>query len=193
VLAVEADPETFALLRANVEMNSFANVELLPAAAHRQAGLVTVARDPSHHGSHTAFAMSGTRQTTPMQALRLDDVLDPEAPIHFIKIDVEGMDHAVVEGLEQTIRRWRPTVLVEFNPEKIGWFGDDPQAVLACYRERDFDVSILGWDALRLRNETDMDIDEMIRDSLVLAPHADAEITERTRRIATINLILRPR
>ena len=193
VLAVEADPETFALLRSNVDMNDFDNVELVPVAAHRQSGLISVARDPSRYGGHTAYVASEARHTTPMQAVRLDDVLDPEAPIHFIKVDLVGMDHAAVEGLVRTIRKWLPTLLVEFNPEKIGWFGDDPECVLALYRTLGLEISILGSDALRLRNETDMDVDELIRDCLVLALHADAEITERTRRIGLINLVLRPR
>jgi FkbM family methyltransferase len=192
VLAVEADPETFTLLRINVEMNRFENVELLPVAAHRHAGLVIGARDPTNYGGHTAYHPSEAWQTTPIQAVRLDDVLAPEVPVDFIKVDIEGMDHAALEGLEQTIRRWRPTVLVEFNPEKIGWFGDQPEGVLALYRQLGCEISVIGWDALRLRNETEMNIDELICDCLVVLPHLDAEITERTRQIGLINLILRP-
>jgi FkbM family methyltransferase len=191
VLAVEADPETFTLLRINVEMNGFDNVELLPVAAHRRAGLVSGTRDPTNYGGHTAYLASQDWQTTPIQAVRLDDVLAPEVPIHFIKIDIEGMDHAAVEGLEQTIRCWRSTLLVEFNPEKIGWFGDQPEGVLALYRKLGLEISVNGWDALRLRNETAMDIDELICDCLIVSPHMDAEITERTRQIGLINLILR--
>ena len=191
VLAVEADPDTFRLLRTNVEMNGFENVELLPVAAHRRAGLVTGTRDPTNYGGHTAYFASDSWQTTPIQAVRLDDVIAADVPIHFIKVDIEGMDHAAVEGLEQTIRRWRPTVLVEFNPEKIGWFGDQPEEVLAHYRKLGLEISVNGWDALRLRNEMKMDIDELICDCLVVSPHMNAEIAERTRQIGLINLILR--
>ena len=192
VLAVEADPETFDLLRANVELNGFAHVELLPVAAHRTAGLVTGTRDPSNYGGHTAYVASNAWPTTPLQAARLDDVLDPEAPVHFVKVDIEGMDHAAVEGLEQTVRRWRPLLLVEFNPEKIGWFGDRPEDVLGLYRELGLAVSVLGWDALRLRDETGLDLDELTRDGLVVTPRLDTEIVERTCRIGLINLVLTP-
>jgi FkbM family methyltransferase len=193
VLAVEADPETFCLLRANVELNRFAHVELLPVAAHRIAGLVTGARDPENHGGHTAYVASKTWTTIPMQAVRLDDVLDPEAPVHFIKVDIEGMDHAAVEGLEQTIRRWRPILLVEFFPEKIAWFGDKPEDALHLYRTLGLEISVLGWDALRLRDETGLDLDEFTRNGLVMSPECDTEFTERTSRIGLINLILTPR
>ncbi len=193
VLAVEADPETFDLLRANVELNGFAHVELLPVAAHRSAGLVTGSRDPTNYGGHTAYVASQSWTATPMQAVRLDDVLDPETPVHFIKVDIEGMDHAAVEGLEQTVRRWRPVLLVEFNPEKIAWFGDAPEDALRLYRDFGLDVSVLGWDALRLRDEAELDLDELVRDGLIMAPAKDAELIERTRRIGLINLVLMPR
>jgi hypothetical protein len=171
--------------------HGFDNVELLPVAAHWRAGLVSGTRDPTNYEGHTAYLASADWQTTPIQAFRLDDILAPEVPIHFIKIDIEGMDHAAVEGLEQTIPSWRPTLLVEFNPEKIGWFGDQPGDVLALYRKLGLEISVNGWDALRLRNETAMDVDELICDCLIVSPHMDAEITERTRQIGLINLILR--
>ena len=193
VLAVEADPATFGLLRANVEMNDFAQVELLPVAAHRTAGLVTGTRDPDNYGGHTAYVASQAWAMVPMQAVRLDDVLDPGTPVHVIKIDIEGMDHAAVAGLEGTVRRWRPTLLVEFAPQKIAWFGDRPEDALKVYRDLGLTVAVLGEDALRLRDEAGLDLDELTRDGLVVAPTNDAEIIERTRRVGLINLVLTPR
>ena len=34
-------------------------------------------------------------------------------PVDFVKIDVEGMEHAVLAGAAGTLRRWRPTVYYE--------------------------------------------------------------------------------
>lgn len=193
VLAVEADPETFGLLRANVEMNRFAHVELLPVAAHRAAGLVTGTRDPDNYGGHTAFVASRDWSMIPMQAVRLDDVVDPETPVSVIKVDIEGMDHAAVEGLERTVRRWRPVLLVEFNPQKMAWFGDRPEDALELYRDLGLIVTVLGWDALRLRDEAGLDLDELTRDGLAVTPANEADVIERTQRVGLINLVLMPR
>jgi len=43
-----------------------------------------------------------------------DDVLKDEN-VHFIKIDVEGHELQALEGLDKTIHRCRPTLLVEVN------------------------------------------------------------------------------
>ena len=38
---------------------------------------------------------------------------------HFIKIDVEGFDHFVIEGLKKTINKHKPVILIEYNVENF--------------------------------------------------------------------------
>jgi len=46
----------------------------------------------------------------------LDDILrDIDVPVSFIKIDVEGHELEVLAGAEETLRRHRPSLLVEIN------------------------------------------------------------------------------
>ena len=44
---------------------------------------------------------------------RLDDVLPPDLPIGFMKIDVEGAQLQVLRGAERTIMRWKPVIVLE--------------------------------------------------------------------------------
>ncbi len=44
---------------------------------------------------------------------KLDDVIDPDTPVGFIKIDVEGAEYEVLRGAVETIRRCRPILLFE--------------------------------------------------------------------------------
>lgn len=55
--------------------------------------------------------------------LRPDDVLHDEYP-DFIKIDVEGMEMQVLRGLQKTIRRTRPVMLVEVDRKNAHDFAD---------------------------------------------------------------------
>ena len=188
-LAIEAEPEIFRTLRANVEASDLGNIEFLPIAAHRKSGLVTASHDPSNHGASTAFAYGGW-QMSPVQAMPLDEVLEPDVPIHVVKIDIEGMDHAAVQGLERTIQRWEPVLLVEFNPRTIEDFGERPQAVLPLYRSMGLEIRVLGGDALRLQHETGLAIDELLMDNLVVHEQFDARLIEHTRRTYPVNLVL---
>lgn len=192
VLAVEAEPWVLQILRANIELNRLSRVEVLPVAAHRVPGLLTMKRNPDNQGASTGVTMGGSWQTTPAQAVRLDDVLDPHMPIDVIKIDIEGMDHAAVDGLRRTILRWQPTVLVELNPWKTEAFGSSPADVLRQYREIGLEIRLLGGDALRLHYETGMRLDDLLLDNLVVTPQTESEIIERARSVDFINLILTP-
>jgi FkbM family methyltransferase len=192
VLAIEAEPETFLQLRANVALNDLDNVELLPVAAHRQSGLIEIWRNSNNFGGHSGYPIDADSSPIPMQAVRLDDVLDPNTPVDAIKIDIEGMDHAAVEGLEATIQRWRPTLLVEYYPETIERFGDDPIAVLRYFRALGLQIRVVGGDALRLRDYAGMDLDSLVKHDLLVTEELDAMIATMTRTIGLINLVLTP-
>lgn len=55
--------------------------------------------------------------------LRPDDFLSNETP-DFVKIDVEGMEMQVLRGLQKTIQRTRPVMLVEVDRANIHDFAD---------------------------------------------------------------------
>jgi hypothetical protein len=43
--------------------------------------------------------------------------------VDFLKIDVEGWEHEVVQGAEQTIRSHRPVVVIEQKPHQAERYG----------------------------------------------------------------------
>jgi len=45
-----------------------------------------------------------------------DDILLKEAHIDFIKIDVEGHEYAVLLGIQKTLEKFRPKMILEFSP-----------------------------------------------------------------------------
>jgi FkbM family methyltransferase len=60
-----------------------------------------------------AVAMGGAVAHVPVQTQRLDSIaLDP---VHFIKIDVEGFEEEVLDGARETIKRDKPTLLIEIE------------------------------------------------------------------------------
>ncbi len=193
VLAIEAEPENFRLLRANVERNDLAHVELLPVAAYRAPGLMRITRNDANRGGSQVAGPAGDRTAWPVQAVRLDDVLHPDAVIDFVKIDVEGLDHTVIQGLEKTLQRWAPTILVELNPGAIEVHGESVDEVLRLYRELGYELKLLGGDALRLQQACGMDLTELLLDNLAIVPAFESALIAWTRQIHWVNLILIPK
>lgn len=192
ILAIEPDSENFPILRANVERNRLANVELLPVAASDGPGLVVISHDPRNQGASTGVRSMAGWTSTPAQAVALDDLLDPETPVDLVKIDAEGMDHLAVRGLRDTIARWRPLISVEFNPGWINALGEEPECILRFYRELGYTVDVLGGEILRWRVEAGMCFDALLLNNLRVMPDLDHELTERARAMHWVDLVLAP-
>ncbi len=57
----------------------------------------------------------------------LDDVIQPETPIHFIKIDVEGGEFNVLKGARNLLIKNKPTIIFEFGLGAGDYYGTTPQ------------------------------------------------------------------
>lgn len=127
MLALEPNPPTFALLRRNVVVNGFAErATLFAAAAHSQdcehVALHVPTEDPGLASIvpgvvHDRLATSMTTIECP--AMRLDSILQQEPRVDFIKIDAEGAEPAIWEGMSGVLRRHPGlTVALEFTPAR---------------------------------------------------------------------------
>ncbi len=109
----------------------------IPLHAHTSTSLdyikVVLKRDYSRR---TLAAITYDKQTVPV--IPLDELnLNPD----IVKIDAEGYDMHVLQGLRQTISRCRPSFLVEYTPELMGefdgFFGERHYALFVYDHERD--------------------------------------------------------
>jgi FkbM family methyltransferase len=142
VIAIEADAENFALLRQNLvslglqsRVTPHLGVAGGCAARYRR---VCVDR----HTSATYFMPDA--EGAAMPAIILDDLQDRSEPrrrVAVIKIDVEGMELAVLRSAEGTIARDRPVLYVEISITQMARYGvslPEVAAFLAPYDYRCF-------------------------------------------------------
>lgn len=71
-------------------------------------------------------------------------------PPDVIKIDVEGFEVRVVRGMQETLRRSRPVVLLELHPREIAELGDDPDDLHALLTEAGYRRELLREEPRRL-------------------------------------------
>jgi FkbM family methyltransferase len=143
VVAIEPEPRNFALLCLNTWDSGIGNAELIRAAATNVECQLPLSIAEDNWGDHRSFVRASTSQVIHVSGVRIDELLRDDAEIHLVKIDLQGTDHIAVAGMEKTLARCRPRLLVEFWPPGIEEKGDKPIDVLAYYRSLGYSISLL--------------------------------------------------
>lgn len=114
VIAIEPNPDNLQLLYCGIVSNRFANVEVLPFAASNRRTIYSLTGGTSNtHLVGPRVPADGGYYT---QSIVLDEVLGDLPRLDFLKMDIEGHEPQAWEGFERAIEKWRPALLVEFNP-----------------------------------------------------------------------------
>jgi FkbM family methyltransferase len=126
VVAIEPEPQNFALLSENVRMNALQNVSLhaVPVGERPKAVTMRLAHrgNPGRHSIDT----DGAAQGEGMQLVTLDELLQPwPGRIALLKIDIEGYEIDALRGATTTLARC-DRILVEYSPAMLRRFGHEP-------------------------------------------------------------------
>jgi FkbM family methyltransferase len=155
VLALEPDPRHFEALSRNLALNGFRQVTPLQAAASAKEGRVTLVGyddDGANRGvSRIAGPTIGDRgsgvgdreeRRFDVAATSVDVLTASRSRVDVVKIDVEGAEDAVLEGMREGLaaRRYR-ALLLELHPGLLRDKGVDPGSCVTLLR----DLGYRGW------------------------------------------------
>ena len=142
VIAFEPDPTNFALLKRNIEANGCRNVRLEQKALSNKGGSVTLFRHESNQGMHSLLWLDEGENSIEVEAVRLDDYFrDHSRRVNLVKIDVEGAEGMVLEGMCETLaRNPHMSLFLEFAPSRLAASGYDPSSLLGELARTGFDI-----------------------------------------------------
>lgn len=147
VVAIEADPDNFALLSANARHAPPGVVEAVHAAAWSSSGTLELTRAADGNtGDGRMYRHAGSVRAVTVPAVRIDEVLGPREQLDVALLDTQGTEQMAMEGMRNTLARCRPHILAEFWPYGIRKFGRDPSEPLAIYRDYGYNITALGAD-----------------------------------------------
>ncbi len=144
VMAIEAEPANFALLRENVRRAKLDNIQIVHAAVADREGTLELSLSPNNTGDHRAYAHEGATETVTVPAVTVDGLLEPGKRVDLVFADIQGTEHVAMAGMRETVRRWHPPMLLEFWPQGIRECGDDPAEVLRTYRGLGYELDVVG-------------------------------------------------
>jgi len=162
VYAIEPLPVNFEILNKNIKVNGYSDI----VETHRMAisnkkdvlkfyvsdGFNLCTLDPYASKQHPGMFS----KTMAVETTTLDDFLRDKPPVDFIRMDIEGYETKVIEGMTKTISQTRPLKLfIEFHHprsfEEADWalkqlakLGFKPKIVLTTQGTKRYDVSSMN-------------------------------------------------
>jgi FkbM family methyltransferase len=144
IFCFEPEPSNYALLLKNIEVNSCNNVVPIRKAVTDTTGAVKLfmAENPS---GHSIVSDNPHQMAIQVDSTTLDDFfIGREYPIHVIKIDVEGAEMAVLQGMKNIIaNNRRLNIFTEFSPEALKRAGCLPAEYLKKLANYGFDIYLI--------------------------------------------------
>jgi FkbM family methyltransferase len=122
VFAIDPQPHVFNCLCGNLFINNIHNVHAINRAAAHASGVMaflpTVNYDvEANFGSVFVTASKQEFSSQPIATIAIDEFNLPK--LKLLKIDVEGMELAVLEGAKETIKRTKPYLHFEFTDNYV--------------------------------------------------------------------------
>ncbi|QEC66524.1 FkbM family methyltransferase [Panacibacter ginsenosidivorans] len=167
----EPNPVCYNYSKELIKRNDLPSFKILPVGLSDDAAVVKLFGDNDHASGATV--VEGFRNNTKkykvihhVPVLRGDIVLNDENinAINFIKIDVEGAELEVVKGLQQTLQKYRPVLILEILPvysleSPNGKMRKERQdQLLQLLREMQYDLFLIKEQEVKLKKLDDIPV-----------------------------------
>ena len=124
VYAFEPDESNFASLV--LDMTEHTHCTLSKKAVTNYTGKTALYRCHSNIGMHRIYKTPWADSVTLVECIAIDDWLLPIlTSLDFVKIDVEGSELGVLEGMGKTISHFKPKMVIEFHPPSLEEYDKD--------------------------------------------------------------------
>jgi FkbM family methyltransferase len=145
VTAFEPEPNNFNLLKKHT--NLFKNVKVHNVAISDRMGFAYLHLCPTDNGMHRLYP-SKWCEGGPVEEVytwTIDDFMVYKLPsyittyphntIGFVKIDVEGYEYQVIQGMTNLIQRDHPIIVMEWHPPSLEEAGTNPEELYLHMKE----------------------------------------------------------
>lgn len=167
VAPIEPTPRLADLLRQTLDVNGFQNVDVVQKAASSTDGkklqLVVPARRSLN--ARLAEVAGPTDEVVAVESVTIDSLTREWPRVDLIKIDVEGAEEDVWQGMERTVAANRGLcVILEFNAPRY----DDASRFLRTIEESGFALRYIDVDAEVKNTTVDQLVTEQVGDDWML-------------------------
>ncbi len=124
VVSFEPLPSVRELLISNLQLNRLSNCEIFDLALSNRAEESEFFAGPvSHYGVSSLRCIDDSSGSIRVRTARMDGILRGDRKIDLVKIDVEGAECHVLEGMKQILQQNRPDIVLEVSPKYLEGMG----------------------------------------------------------------------
>ena len=143
------------MLKKNLELNPFENIELNHVAVSDKSGVLKLYKGPpGNHSETTTAASSGFELECEVRAAPLSELVSVEdfRKVRLIKMDIEGAEYAAMKGLSELMPHAHPEL--EIVAEANIWPSKDEGSHASDIIEL---MKSYGFHAYRIKNDYSLD------------------------------------
>ena len=141
IFSFEPENKNFEILEKNVKINNYQNVVLEKKGVSDRNGVNKFFLSSKNTGMHSLQKIRDDSKEVKIDVIKLDDyffTLDLVEKISLIKIDVEGAEFQVLNGMKTILKNKNLKLLIEFIPDHLKKHGTNPSDVLKILEDNDF-------------------------------------------------------
>ncbi len=123
VLAIEPEPQNHKLLEMNIQVNHIRNIETVQCAVGAKDGISEFYITEASNTNSLILPTEGkVISSVKMKTKRLDTLLEEInfPKVDFLRMDIEGGEIIAIEGMKNTLKKYKPTVLTELHCDVAG-------------------------------------------------------------------------
>ena len=144
VYSFEPDPVNFQLLKKSVEINGFENVVLIQKAVSNITDKVKLFLGDDDSAINRIYdaKLGDAKESIDVESVTIDEYFkEDDELVNFIKIDSEGSEVKIINGMKQFLSRNQELVMMtEFFPFLIKKSGDEPNQYLKSLEKSGFSL-----------------------------------------------------
>lgn len=142
VYAFEPDPENFAILKKNIAINNYKNVELINAAVADKTGAINFFHDSRSTAAHRVFKEDKNEKAIRVKVVTLDNYFSRKSlKIDLIKFDIQGAEVNAINGMKKLIKKNKNIKIIsEFWPYGINKTGHKASEFTSFFVKQGFEM-----------------------------------------------------
>lgn len=123
ILAIEPEPQNYKLLTMNMIANHIQNIDTVQCAVGSKNGTSELYLTKTLNTNSLIPPVDGSAIASIQVKVKTLDALLAELDfpkVDFVRMDIEGGEIAVIKGMQNTLKQYKPAILIELHRDRVG-------------------------------------------------------------------------